>query len=870
MTSPRVAPNIPNPTHHISLLNTATGEELGLIAANAVGNVHHLGMGASPLQRTAMKTTQGNQSWGDMQYPWTPVVQESFSGGRGAERIERDMSKFSKSLGITSAYGFACLGGMEKYSSGYRNADYNLPGSVIWTSLVDDFYFARKIPIVAGYALKYVSLYIRKVGAPTADLTIELCSESAEDPDSVLATQTVEAGDFTDTLSILHRVSLEYTLVSSTSYWLKVYSEGDLDNHWEVATEEDEGNIVAKTSIDDSTWSNCDIDLYYLLNDAEVSNQRTRFFNYKYMKYMLKGVWGAAPKLYVCGDRGVADANTGALGTLIDATKTWTVDQWKGWVVRIINGTGIDELDLYRTVVSNTATTLTLDSDFTIEHDTTTEYVLIGGHEWTEVTGHGITKWVTSTLVINGIMYFAQGDDTAIRRGKWDTAGYAWGDDGTNKATFLTLVRDDSNGYEIWKANNLDGSTPRIKSVAKSALKAWGTDLAFGTVIALPDLTGRINSILEFGTTPTLFVFTEGSIWYLYNSKFVEISLMELRTMPSSRNGIASVVNDVYLYSGYGYGIERYLDASLDDIGFNRDEGLPYEDQGFPSCMISYPGRLFVSVDSGANGYSGVYMYSTVGWSELYRCPTAGLRISSISFEAIEGEALDRLWISAGNNVWSIPFPSYYVDPTKDRNFEFRHEGYLETAYIHAGMFDIYKLFNTLTIHTDFMNERQYIEVDYKLDTSEIWTPLPEVFDQYPSAESPVGDEGISGKRIKLRFRFYTQDINLSPKVIAYVLEVISHIPVRYGFTCDFRVRDNDLLLDQITTEEMSERDKISLLLDWAESLTPLVLHSTDPEFHNWKVFIDPTPLRKYLTGATGHICTLKATQRRKNERYSI
>lgn len=330
------------------------------------------------------------------------------------------------------------------------------------------------------------------------------------------------------------------------------------------------------------------------------------------------------------------------------------------------------------------------------------------------------------------------------------------------------------------------------------------------------------------------------------------------------------IVNDVYLYTSYGYGIERYLDTSLDDVGMNRDAGLPAIETGFVSCMLSYPGRYFAAVDAGISGKSGIYMYNQSGWSEIYRCPTVGMRITTMFYEVIEGNQPDRLWFSCGNNIWYIPFPSYYVDPTKDVLFPFRYEGNLETSYIYAGMFDIWKLFNYLTVHSELMNERQYVEADYMLDTDTTWTPLPDRFDSYPSAESPVGDEGISGKRIKLRFRLYTKDWNLSPKIIAYVLEVISHIPVRYGFSCDFRVRDQDKLLDGVSQEETLEWDKVTTLLNWAEQLTPLILHSTDPEYHNWKIFIDPVPIKKFLGGETGHLCTLTATQRRRHDRIVI
>ncbi len=232
--------------------------------------------------------------------------------------------------------------------------------------------------------------------------------------------------------------------------------------------------------------------------------------------------------------------------------------------------------------------------------------MILGSNKWTEVTGHGLTANVTDILVVNNICYFAQGDAVNIRRMRWydnaGTATYEYANDGTNKATFMCTVRDATNGLEIWKANNLDATS--LISVAKAAIVAWATNLTFGAVISFLDDYGKITGITEYGpSTKLLWIFREGSVFALSGTKPDEIPLKEMHAAAEYTNGSVFLTHNVYLYFNFGSGLERYYNSLLDDVGPNKDDGLPSDRQGVISCMVGYPGKIFAGTDAGTAGY---------------------------------------------------------------------------------------------------------------------------------------------------------------------------------------------------------------------------------------------------------------------------
>jgi hypothetical protein len=71
-------------------------------------------------------------------------------------------------------------------------------------------------------------------------------------------------------------------------------------------------------------------------------------------------------------DSGTAESATAS--TLTDTDKSWTTDQWLGYIIRITGGTGIDQ---ERSVLSNTGTILTLNANWITNPSSDSTYVII-------------------------------------------------------------------------------------------------------------------------------------------------------------------------------------------------------------------------------------------------------------------------------------------------------------------------------------------------------------------------------------------------------------------------------------------------------------------------------------------------------------
>lgn len=103
----------------------------------------------------------------------------------------------------------------------------------------------------------------------------------------------------------------------------------------------------------------------------------------------LDGNWAALPSagstyiIYqgVTTTTGIATA--GAASTLTDANAAWYVDQWIGYTLGIIAGTGIGQS---KTVTTNTATALTVNTAWATNPDATSIYVLYKGQDADTVT----------------------------------------------------------------------------------------------------------------------------------------------------------------------------------------------------------------------------------------------------------------------------------------------------------------------------------------------------------------------------------------------------------------------------------------------------------------------------------------------------
>lgn len=115
----------------------------------------------------------------------------------------------------------------------------------------------------------------------------------------------------------------------------------------------------------------------------------------------LPATWGTDGKLVLAYNYGEeyenSTATAGGASTLTDGTKSWTVNQWSNYQVRIDGGTGFGQI---RTIASNTGTVLTTSAAWTTPPDATSTYVIEANQDYIYALGNNAVtmyRYVIST-----------------------------------------------------------------------------------------------------------------------------------------------------------------------------------------------------------------------------------------------------------------------------------------------------------------------------------------------------------------------------------------------------------------------------------------------------------------------------------------
>jgi len=870
----RVSPDEAHPTHHLSLEEEDGKEILGIILCDARGKPDKKAISRTPLQSTSLKISEGNPKHSDFELPFTPIAQEDWSGGRGNEMYESNITRFLDSRRLDTLHqGKAFLGGRESYSTGHRVHHFNLPGSVKWQAMLpgDRRYLANHFTTVAGFDADAIYILVKRRGTPTGPLTVVLCSDSPGDPGAVLKTITLTVADVPDVLGILQLFDpASETLAAATKFWIKVYGPADdvSEDHWQIGVNATSG--TSKESSDDAAWTASGVDLYFRIKNAD-DPWSVIYYDYKGQLYCVTVPDdGSAPQIFMNGYRGAADSNNGNLSRLNDGTQSWTADELVGGIAYITGGPGSLEGQPWREITSNDASYAVVDPPWEIEHTTDTEYVILGLDTWREIGAHGMTVPVTDFMISKDVIYYALGEATNIRRHREYNNGGVWSesdfdDDGTNKSTFLRKVHDSADGIELWRAKN------DVVEVSKASAEVWGVDLTFAAGIPTGDLEDKYSGIVQY-IDPSygdkiLWCLKRGSLYALKDDKPDMVQLDEMRAVMSEKNGRAFLVHDVYMYWSLLDGIERYYNDVIDDVGPNRDRGLPADRQGPCFHMVGYPGRYYAAYDAGPSGYSSILMSSgSRDWHEVYRCDEAGQRIRRLHIQVIPGDKVDRLWFLCGQDLLWLPIS---LNPTQDVNYPFTHEGTLITSRMYCGMQDILKLWYAFKVMADRLEEDVcWIEVDYKIDDEDDdWTMIEKPYIESPKQTETIGgvDKWETGGFCILRMRFQSSDYTKTPLLRATVTKSISRLPIKHGYACAARLRDEDVDLQGDPDDREDVDDKILLLDKWANSLTVLKMRSVSKAFDDLDVFIDDTRLRLYFDSEgqeiEGYIGTIPITQ---------
>jgi hypothetical protein len=862
----RVSPTEKTPSHHLSLSDGT--HTLGLILANGKGERDPRGIKQNGYPRSVTRISQNVAGYSDFELPYSPQVQQDWSGGRGLEDFDRDTTRFFDSYRADTTRGDIVCGPKETLTDGEGNmgaqataaATLNLVTStegVIVSSFIAQIDNIETLEVLAckqtaGITTGYVVVYNDSAGTPGTIISSETLAFSAN-PEKVLP-YAPEIFSFSTRFD-------SCPLTIGAQYWVGFYSP-DLCligiHDAPVGTD-----ILMKSTA--SGWVNwmpaCE--LYFKATPKR--NQKTLLFEYRSALFAV--VNGASPRLYMNGYRGMAADNSARMKQVVTAAAR---DDLTGAVIKIVSGVGAQEDEPYRHITGYTATpskAFIVDRPWILPQDTTTEWVIQGLNNWTAISGHGLTKQVTDVLVVDNVVYFAQGDATNIRRGQlkadstWDT----WADDGTNKATFLALIPDSEGKKKVWLVK------AQTSSVSCADAKAWGTNLApMATWLTCGSTDSKITGLDAYSSDGGLipYILKEdgfGSIGGTTKDKvgvYAEHPLSaQIKKVRSEKNGRAHMRYDLFLKFSLLDGLESHFDQRLDDVGPNRDEGLPSGRRGPIVYLAPYAGRFYAAVDAGPDGYSSILCCTQDNcWHEIYRAGL-GLRLQGLAVQVIAGGDVDRLWVVEEGKIYWLPIT---IDPRKQADYTYFSGAQVTTASIFCGFKDVVKYFDSLTIFAENLAAgHQYVGAAYQTDNevgTNTWHPLFTNFDTSPAQTLKLSaSNNVAGKRIRLRLTLVTDDPTKSPRVKALRLDSVIRLKPKKMWTVTYLVKDNltdlsGMPVAPITPGLPLPEDTQNWLDAFADSDTtacPVTLRHLRTMFDNKTVFVEPnsiSPLTQVTT----------------------
>lgn len=395
--------------------------------------------------------------------------------------------------------------------------------------------------------------------------------------------------------------------------------------------------------------------------------------------------------------------------------------------------------------------------------------------------------------------------------------------------------------------------------------------------------SARITNLIGYGSPAIPYVLKEDGFGSVSDGIYSELPIGEMRSVRSEVNGISAMQYGVYLYFNLaGNMLERYYDQRLDDIGLNRDEGLPPTRQGEIVKLIPYTGRYYAAVDAGFFGYSSIMCNNLLGWHEIYRSGVLGERIWDIIVQTIPGtNYVDRLVVAQGGDIVVLPIST---NPTQQVNYPYlgyknpTASGYVDTSWIDFDFKDVTKYFHSITIHSDYTgtvktgNEYQ-IEVWFRTESDNDWVyggkamaSEPSDATTFPAGGRSVGVKEIplwypthpnklpvSGKKIKFRVRMTPLYSRYeTPRLKALVVNGVMRMPVKRSWNVTFQLEPMKDLQDRHLVDDQGIL--YSQLYRWANSKlhsTPLTMRSNDELMDNKRVFIDPPTISTFSAVTT-------------------
>lgn len=251
------------------------------------------------------------------------------------------------------------------------------------------------------------------------------------------------------------------------------------------------------------------------------------------------------------------------------------------------------------------------------------------------------------------------------------------------------------------------------------------------------------NDIIYVATTRGLFAHDIG------NRKFAET---RLRLPFHPDNGKGSVTWRDSMYFSAGLAISKYdIDANratVDQMGPDRDDGLPSNRRGFIRRLVSSHNEVLAIIDataiaSGGNifqsdvssnnevidpdqGFSHIMGWDKLGWERKWLSDdsTSGITWLHVS----DAYNQYRMWWSQNQRIRHMRIPQNIINPVYVTDLPYAASGNHETPDFTGGQSEVDKLAVRLRVEFDDMSSTETAVVSFALNGSSTFTIMDSVF----------------------------------------------------------------------------------------------------------------------------------------------
>lgn len=852
-----VGPDLPNWTHHFKLSGFDydwVAFELGLTAIGRDGTPDITSIRRLPYPKTNVRSNSGDGEFSVLRPPYGEFTRSDWSGGIGSVSGDDDSTKYYMGERIWSVVPKQ-LSLAPNLFSGHQlfpvrdGNDPELTYGTGFYKLAVGERLGWKATVAYDVVMYEVLIRAYEPGAIVFTLRAD-----GTDPGAVTDTVTI-----TDVRIGSHWYQFEVSKAAAT-YWMVLNSNIEIEvgaGSWKSFT-------TKKYSPITTTWIDVTATVIpaFRMHSAASKASDWQFFRYKGAAYVISG-----QRLFINGDRGTCDDNTGHLDQLIDATKdkdgagtglstpAWlTADLWKDAYVHIL-GT-----DMWRKITaSSTAGVLTVTPNWDRVLTTADNYVILGNERWTEISASGIPGFTADVKDVcvsaDGVVYFAQGGSVQLRKMReYNNAG-VWTRDWASESTagtypgadFMCAALDQEDGAVIWRAVNADnGSVSKAKSAAWSATVnlSWGTAVKLGS-----DSGSAITGMCDMGAE--VAVTKQEGIYFLKNDITVK-GTVDMSQQYTWYTGRRPCLVTPFLIIPFGGRIQRYYNEVCESFGPEMNGGVPAEYEGdvmdskplLADCLMVKDGGDKASYYQGANG--GLYLYRAGGWHPL-AFTGMGNRMKGCWYERVDS-GMDSLWVGDKNGLYFMSMPrgyDYTRDPKYDTTKRLAPDGWMITGWYDTGRLQVDKWWDFVTVYANCPSGTS-VRVYYQVSNGDEYESANLAVDWYYAGRIGNYEDylapdtnyatriGVNTNGRRIRFMFLlVGDCTHTPVIEGYSVSYVSKDDDAVSWSFMVRMGDISYNLAGTPNDYIAGKTGRDLIEYLARTVTPVTMRSIVEEWDN-------------------------------------